>query len=533
METRGRYVLIGAFTVLGFAAMMAFLLWFGAAQSSRQFAQYDVLFDDVSGITRASEVRFAGLPVGQVQSLDLDRQGSGKVRVRLEIDGDTPVRTGSIATIEAQGVTGTSTVSIAPGRPDQPLLRDTTDGVPVIPAGRSTLQNLSESAPAVLDEALKAIEQVNALLAPENRDRVGSIIANVDAASGRLSSTLEAADRAMANVGGAVDALAGLTTAINDISGRAGTLMDTADLAIKDLVTLKDRAAGALDAANRSLGAAETAITTDLQPALADFARTSARLRETVDAVGPGAQQLVETWGATGQKAGARLDEAEALIASLSDTAAAIDRDTVARLNGAVDTLATELPEITRQLRATADSLGPGVQDLVATWGETGRKAGARMDESQPLIADLRETATRLQSLADDWSATGASATARLDESQALIASLKSTADAFDGETMGRLNTALDRVATDLPALSADLRAAGTSASEAFAALSSLVGRADKPVGDFLKSGIPEFTRLGTDLRGLVRTLDGLAASLRRGPAGSILGNDNLPEFRR
>ena len=533
METRGRHILIGAFVVAGFAAMMAFLMWFGAAQSHRQFAYYDVLFDDVSGITRSSQVRFAGLPVGQVQSLELDPAGSGKVRVRLEIDGETPVRQGSVATLEAQGVTGTSTVSISPGNPGAALLRDGAAGVPEIQAGRSTLQNLSDSAPAVLDEALKAIEQVNALLSPENRDRVGSIIANVDDASGRLSSTLTAADQAMSNVKGAVDGLAGLTAAVNDISGRAGALMDTADAAIRDVVTLKDQAGAALDAANRTLGAAEGAITTDLQPALADFAMTSARLRETMDAVGPGAQDLVAAWGATGQKASARLDEAEGLIADLRATAGALDPATVARLNSAIDTLATELPQITSQLKSTAESLGPGVDQLVSTWGATGQKAGERLDESQALIADLRATATQLQTLAETWSTTGGTASERLDEAEALIASLRSTADAFDADTMARLNIALDRVATDLPALTADLRAAGRSASEAFTGLGAIVARADKPISEFLASGLPQFTRLGTDLRGLVSTLDGLAAGLRRGPAGAILNNESRPEFRR
>ena len=60
METRGRYIVIGAFTVLGFLGILGFLLWFGAAQATRQFAYYDVLFDNVSGITRSAEVRFAG-----------------------------------------------------------------------------------------------------------------------------------------------------------------------------------------------------------------------------------------------------------------------------------------------------------------------------------------------------------------------------------------------------------------------------------------------------------------------------------------
>ena len=69
METRARYVLIGAFTLLGFLGILVFLLWFGKAQSDRQFSYYDVLFDSVAGISRGSEVRCAGLGVveGEIQ----------------------------------------------------------------------------------------------------------------------------------------------------------------------------------------------------------------------------------------------------------------------------------------------------------------------------------------------------------------------------------------------------------------------------------------------------------------------------------
>lgn len=425
METRGRYIVIGAFTVLGFLGILGFLLWFGAAQATRQFAYYDVLFDNVSGITRSAEVRFAGLPVGQVQDLDLDREGSGKVRVRLEIDAQTPVRTGSVATLEAQGVTGTSIVSITPGRPQEPLLRDTVEGVPEIAAGRSALQNLSEAAPALLDEALRAVEGLNAILTPENRSRISSTIVNLEDASARLSTTLGHADAAMGNIDEAVSAISGLTTAVNEISGRAGTLIDSAEAALRDFASLREPAAGALEAGRTALAAAEEAIAADLKPALAELTQTSARLRETVDRVTPEAEALVGSWTETGRAASARLAEAEALIARLTESAAAVDPATLARVGDA-----------------------------------------------------------------------------------------------------------LDRMAADLPALTEDLRGAGSSAAEAFGSLSEMVARVEPPLDSFLRTGLPEFTRLGGDLRGLVRTLDGLAAGLRRGPAGAIL-QENRPEFRR
>lgn len=425
METHGRYILIGAFTVLGFVGMVVFLLWFGASQANRQFARYDVLFDSVSGITRSSEVRFAGLPVGQVQSLELDPQGSGKVRVQLEVDANTPIRTDSVATLETQGVTGTSVVAISAGHQGSALLQEAVAGIPEIPAGRSALQNLSESAPAVLDEALKAIEQINAILSPANSEHVGSIISNLDTASGQLASTLTAADEAMANIGGAVDSLSRLTTVFDSLSGKAGVVLDSADSAIHDFASLKDRTSATIDSANRLMDTAERALDTEVKPALSDIAQTAAQLRETVDRLAPRAESLMTTWVATGEKASARLDE-----------------------------------------------------------------------------------------------------------TQGLITSLRRTADAIDGETTERLNKALDQLATDLPMMSSDLRNASQKASEAFTSLGTLVSSADKPLNNFLRTGLPEFTRLAGDIRGLVSSLTSLTNNLRRNPAGTLLRND-MPEFRR
>ena len=66
---------------------------------------------------------------------------------------ETPVRTDSVATIESQGVTGVSYVGIDPGTPETPLLvAGPGQDVPEIPAGRSTLQSLTEDAPELVAE---------------------------------------------------------------------------------------------------------------------------------------------------------------------------------------------------------------------------------------------------------------------------------------------------------------------------------------------------------------------------------------------
>ena len=66
METRANYVLIGAVTLFGIVAGFVFFIWLASVQMDRQYDHYDILFNDVSGLSQAADVRFNGLSVGQV-----------------------------------------------------------------------------------------------------------------------------------------------------------------------------------------------------------------------------------------------------------------------------------------------------------------------------------------------------------------------------------------------------------------------------------------------------------------------------------
>ena len=72
METRANYLLIGAFTLVGIIGAFAFLLWLAKVEVDRQYAYYFVKFDNVAGLGDAGDVRYNGLPVGQVVGLELD-----------------------------------------------------------------------------------------------------------------------------------------------------------------------------------------------------------------------------------------------------------------------------------------------------------------------------------------------------------------------------------------------------------------------------------------------------------------------------
>ena len=72
METKANFLMIGLFTLAGIIGAFAFLLWFAKIEVDRQYNYYDILFENVAGLGTAGDVRYNGLPVGQVVDLAID-----------------------------------------------------------------------------------------------------------------------------------------------------------------------------------------------------------------------------------------------------------------------------------------------------------------------------------------------------------------------------------------------------------------------------------------------------------------------------
>ncbi len=286
METRARYVLVGAFTLAALAALMGFLLWLARVEISRAYAQYDIVFDSVSGLSQDSVVRYNGVDVGTVLSIDLDRENPQFVRVRIEIRAATPVRKDTVATLSSQGVTGVSFVALAGGSPmSDPLQAIPPAPVPVIASQPSVVQELTDAAPDLLKQAIALIEDVRKFATPENGDAIAAILQNVESVTAR------------------VDALA----------VRAETVVTTAEGTLA-------RADAALTTAEAAFASADAVIKNDI-PGLVDG------LKATVTAVGETAEEL-KAFARTGLPQYRDLAaDARKVIASIGAVADRIGRD--------------------------------------------------------------------------------------------------------------------------------------------------------------------------------------------------------------
>jgi phospholipid/cholesterol/gamma-HCH transport system substrate-binding protein len=332
METRANYLLIGAFTLLGVLGALGFFLWLAKVEVDRQYAYYDVLFESVAGLGEAGDVRYNGLPVGQVVSLGLDPEDPSKVRVRIEVSAQTPIKTDTVAKLESQGVTGVSYVGLSGGGADTPLLRATSDDpIPRITAEKSAFQSLFDSAPALLEKAIALLEDVNEVVNEENKAAVGTILSNLSSASGELDTVLKDFSGLSGDLSIAAREIASFTGTLETVAATAnvtmltaGETLTTAKEAIERAHTTIDNATEALAGARDAFASANTLMNDKLPGVIDQVNATAATVETVVTDVGgkagvaiDGASAAIAKFDAVGDVAVARLTEAEATLAAL------------------------------------------------------------------------------------------------------------------------------------------------------------------------------------------------------------------------
>ena len=324
METRGNYILIGLFTTLGIIGAVLFFLAFARVERSREFAYYEIFFSSVAGLGEASDVRFAGLPVGQVVSVALSPELDGLILVQIEVDAQTPVRVDSIATVESLGVTGVGFVSITAGNPASDLTMVPPGEIGEIRSGRSVIQSLSEDAPALVSETLMLVRDVGDLFSGDNRDRVERIIINSEQASQSFAATLEDFAEVASSVEDFVTEINRFNSVLQTIAADFDTVLITADETIAAWGALTPDAQAFLNsgedtflATGDAATAVETYIEEDLVAATTELRTSIAQLRTELSALTTDARGMVATFDETGTLATDRLTEIRPTIAAL------------------------------------------------------------------------------------------------------------------------------------------------------------------------------------------------------------------------
>lgn len=183
METRAHHLLIGAFVFAVILGAVAFALWSAKINIDEEFVYYDIHFSEsVAGLTKASDVQYNGIPIGNVHEIAYMPDSPELVKVTVKIGRKIPIKTNSIAVLSINPLTTTAFVLIEGGSGEAEEIvggEKGDDTKPLIKSRISPLQKLFQDAPSLLAKAATLLDNVEKFISDENAAQVKETIANV------------------------------------------------------------------------------------------------------------------------------------------------------------------------------------------------------------------------------------------------------------------------------------------------------------------------------------------------------------------
>ena len=392
METRANHFLIGLFTLLGIAVGTGLLIWFANVQVTREFAYYDILFENTAGLSRAGDVRYNGVLVGQVTDISIDSRDPGKVRVRVEVGADTPVNEDTVATLELQGVTGVSFVSLQGGGPEsRPLEPGPGQRYAEIPSKGSAFQDVLTAVPELMTRAIDLLEEVREIVNDENKARIASILKNVDDATADLTVTLQEVRALTGDLGVVVGDVRGFTGNLGELTDAAGKTIRTTDETMAAARAAIERANAAIGTVDRLVEGEVSLLVGDLRGATN---RANAVMDEAASAIA-GVSGRVETLSATAEET---LSAATETFAAANRTLAGIDR-LLEGTDGVIAEAQTAFATANRVLDEDIAPLSGDVRRSVETANAAIERTAGLLERELPAITrDVRSAVGRADS---------------------------------------------------------------------------------------------------------------------------------------
>lgn len=413
MENRANYAIVGLFTLAVLAGVFGFVFWFTRAAENGDRVVYRVIFvGSVSGLSRGSSVRFNGLRVGEVTTINLLPSDPSRVVAEIAVDTKTPIKTDTKARLESQGLTGVASIQLSGGVAGAAdLLAPDSSAPPTIFADRSDYQDIVETVQRLSGRIDSVLTRADNILA-QGEGSIISTLKNVEAFSNALGQNSSGVAAFLANVGEMSQRIGSLSTRIEKFVDEAEALTRGID------ARTINQAVGNIASFTETLAQNRQGVATLLQDAgvLAKQLQSSAgKLDTALDEVGRLAKAIDP------ERINRTFDGAEKFASALGRTAPDVERaikeitgvaDTVTRAVGRLDNvmagaegffgggqdgatsgLINELTEAARSIRALAGNLDQRTKELSAGLQ---RFTGPGLRDFEALAADSRKAVNDL-----------------------------------------------------------------------------------------------------------------------------------------
>lgn len=193
--TRHQKVRIGLFAAVAGTLVGVVIAVWGGLHLFHHRDRYVIEIDgSVYGLVRGADVFYNGVTAGSVRSIDVSPRDIRRVRVEIEVDDDTPVRTDTTATMTLAGITGAKVIDLRAGEPTAPRLAP--GGT--IAVGETTLDRLERQLDRMASQSSQMLERAGRIEASAQQvvdnlakisdpAQLGELIASSRAAVGDLA----------------------------------------------------------------------------------------------------------------------------------------------------------------------------------------------------------------------------------------------------------------------------------------------------------------------------------------------------------
>ncbi|TPM36039.1 MlaD family protein [Mesorhizobium sp. B2-3-5] len=434
METRANYVIVGIFTLVAILAAFGFVYWTAAIGDRGETALLRVRIPgSASGLGRGSFVLFNGVKVGDVKRVYIDVDNPTVAIADTEIDRLTPITKSTQADIGLAGLTGQANIELKGADPKEVKLLDQAEKegkVAEIIANPSAVTNLLQTAQNIFNRADKVLSELEGFT-KDVRGPLTQTVHNVQTFSDALARNSDGIDKFLSSVSALSDELKGVSGKLDGTLKAAEGLLNAVDKdKIKSIVANVDTVTANLKETSRQLDGVIRNVDTAVG-SVNDFAKQTQGTLAKVDGVLDGIDPTqVRTALANIQKASESANKAAADIAvvtnKFANRADDIDqtikdaKQLAQRLNDAsvrvdgilarVDTLlgSGQADGVMADARATLKSFKQVADTLNARLGtitdNLARFSGQGLSNVEALVQDSRRSISRIEEAVTDLS---------------------------------------------------------------------------------------------------------------------------------
>jgi phospholipid/cholesterol/gamma-HCH transport system substrate-binding protein len=162
METRGRYAIVGFFTLSTILAAFAFIYGFAAGHFRGGQVMYRFIVEgSASGLSSGAPVFLNGVRIGTVKELRIADSQHIAALVNIDKDKAHFIRTDTQGSIDSQGFTGLSAINLTGTKNESPPLQAENNQLPTLyiqTGGSESITKLAQRVVEKVDDFLTAVQ---------------------------------------------------------------------------------------------------------------------------------------------------------------------------------------------------------------------------------------------------------------------------------------------------------------------------------------------------------------------------------------